>query len=156
LFYDSQKEEKKIMKTYNDNPIVLQVSRIVSPFIMILGLYVIFHGHYSPGGGFQGGTLLAASVILTRLSTGSQISQLQFKREWGTPVGSVGVMIYFFTGLISLFYGGNFLDYHYLPLQGDPSHLRSMGILFVEVGVGLAVMALLIAIYDDLLDGGTL
>jgi multicomponent Na+:H+ antiporter subunit B len=43
--------------THKDtNPILSLVSRVVSPFIMLYALYVIFHGHYSPGGGFQGGT----------------------------------------------------------------------------------------------------
>ena len=51
-----------------DNPIVTLVSRLISPFIMLFALYVIFHGHYSPGGGFQGGTMLAAAVLLLRLS----------------------------------------------------------------------------------------
>lgn len=141
------------MKTYNRNLIVQLISQGLSPFIMLFGLYVIFHGHYSPGGGFQGGTLLAASIILTRLSSGYRVSQLQFRQEWGTPVGSIGVLIYFATGFLAILTGGNFLDYHHLPWAGDPSHLRSTGILMVEIGVGLAVMAILVAIYDDLLEG---
>ena len=52
------------MKLNDDNPITTLISSIVAPFIMLFALYVIFHGHYSPGGGFQGGTLLAASIIL--------------------------------------------------------------------------------------------
>lgn len=73
------------MTRKEDNPIVSIVSRLVSPFIMIFALYVVFHGHYSPGGGFQGGTMLAAAVLLIRLAAGSDISQLQFKSSWGTP-----------------------------------------------------------------------
>lgn len=142
------------MKTYNRNLIVQLICQGISPFIMLFGLYVIFHGHYSPGGGFQGGTLLAASIILTRLSSGTKVSQLQFKPNWTTPVGSVGVLIYLITGFLPVLKGGNYLDYHHLPLAGDPAHLRSMGILMVEIGVGLAVMALLVGIYDDLLEGG--
>ena len=141
------------MKTYNRNLIVQLISQGLSPFIMLFGLYVIFHGHYSPGGGFQGGTLLAASVILTRLSSGYRVSQLQFRQEWGTPVGSAGVLIYVATGFLAVLNGGNFLDYHHLPWAGEPAQLRSAGILMVEIGVGLAVMAILVAIYDDLLEG---
>jgi len=138
-----------------DNPIVSLVSRLVSPFIMIYALYVIFHGHYSPGGGFQGGTMLAAAVLLLRISAGSEISQLQFKKSWGTRMGSMGVLIYFGTGFLCLLLGGNFLDYHYLAkiLPVSDVMARSWGILFVEIGVGIAVMGLLVAIYDDLLEG---
>ncbi len=114
-------------------------------------MYIIVHGHYSPGGGFQGGTMLAASIILLRLVLGSEIGQLQFNSRWGTPLGSLGVLIYFGTGLAAVFFGGTFLNYHFLPVAQEASMKRSFGILFVEIGVGLAVMAILIAIYDDLL-----
>lgn len=138
-----------------ENPIVSLVSRLVSPFIMLFALYVIFHGHYSPGGGFQGGTMLAAAILLVRLSSGSEVAQLQFKRGLGTVFGSIGVLIYFGTGFLCLLLGGNFLDYKYLAkiLPVSDVMARSWGILFVEIGVGIAVMGLLVAIYDDLLEG---
>ena len=139
------------MKRNEDNPITTLISSIVAPFIMLFALYVIFHGHYSPGGGFQGGTLLAASIILIRLSLGSEMGQMQFPRSLGTPLGSLGVLIYFGTGLAAMFFGGRFLDYSFLPIARTAAMQRSWGILFVELGVGLAVTAILVAIYDDLL-----
>ena len=144
------------MTRKEDNPIICLVSRVVSPFIMIFALYVIFHGHYSPGGGFQGGTMLAAAVLLVRLGAGSEIGQLQFKKSWGTPLGSAGVLIYFGTGLVAMLLGGNFLNYEFLPLGGHADAVRGWGILFVEIGVGLAVMGILVAIYDDLIEGDPL
>ncbi len=141
------------MTRKEDNPIICLVSRVVSPFIMIFALYVIFHGHYSPGGGFQGGTMLAAAVLLVRLGAGSKIGELQFKKSWGTPLGSAGVLIYFGTGLVAMLLGGNFLDYEFLPLGGHADAVRGWGILFVEIGVGVAVMGILVAIYDDLMEG---
>ncbi|MCP5102762.1 MAG: sodium:proton antiporter [bacterium] len=141
------------MTRKEENPIVSLVGRLVAPFIMIFALYVIFHGHYSPGGGFQGGTMLAAAVLLLRLAAGGDIAKLQFKETWGTPMGSVGVLIYFGTGLTAMLFGGNFLDYHYLPMGLSPEIHRYWGTLFVEIGVGIAVMGILVAIYDDLLEG---
>jgi multicomponent Na+:H+ antiporter subunit B len=142
------------MRRYRFNPIILTVSGVVSPFIMLFGLYVVFHGHYSPGGGFQGGTLLAAALLLIRLAAGFDIAQLQFKRILGTPLGSIGVLIYFGTGFLAMMSGGEFLNYGFLPFAGiTGAGLRSLGILMVEIGVGLAVMAILVAIYDDLLEG---
>lgn len=142
------------MRRYKPNPILIAVGSAISPFIMLFGLYVIFHGHYSPGGGFQGGTLLAASLLLIRLTSGFEIAQLQFKRVLGTPLGSIGVLIYFGTGLLAMVSGGEFLNYAFLPFAGfTGAGLRSLGILMVEIGVGLAVMAILVAIYDDLLEG---
>ena len=139
------------MKRNEDNPITTLISSIVAPFIMLFALYVIFHGHYSPGGGFQGGTLLASSIILVRIALGSEMGQLQFPSRLGTPLGSAGVLIYFGTGLAAMFFGGRFLDYSFLPIARIQAVQRSWGILFVEIGVGLAVTAILVAIYDDLL-----
>ena len=146
------------MTRKSDNPVVSLVSRIVSPFIMLYALYVIFHGHYSPGGGFQGGTMLAAAVLLIRLSAGSEIARLQFKKGLGTILGSIGVLVYFSTGFLVMLLGGKFLDYKYLAkiLPVSEVMARSWGILFVEIGVGIAVMGLLVAIYDDLLEGDPL
>lgn len=144
------------MKTQFKSPIVLLGSRLLSPYIMMFGLYVIFHGHYSPGGGFQGGTLLAASIILIRISGGRVISTLHLKQRFTSPLAALGVLIYFATGVTAMLFGSYFLDYEALPFFGsglDPSYLRFYGILVIEVGIGLAVMTILILIYDNLVQG---
>ncbi|WP_258189578.1 MnhB domain-containing protein [Candidatus Hakubella thermalkaliphila] len=48
--------------------IVRYVSRIILPFVQLYGLYVVLHGHLSPGGGFSGGAIIGASMILYALS----------------------------------------------------------------------------------------
>lgn len=135
--------------------IVVMVSRWLSRLIQVFAFYVIFHGHYSPGGGFQGGALLAASVLLLRMSEGRMASQTEFRTELGIPLGSVGVMIFLGVGLIAMAAGGEYLDYGHLPLPVmEAAEVRFLGILFIEVGVGLAVMATLISIFDDIAEGG--
>lgn len=142
------------MKKKVASPIVLLGSRLLSPYIMVFGLYVIFHGHYSPGGGFQGGTLLAASLLLIRISSGRRISRIQFRDYLTTPLAVLGVFIYFGTGLTAVITGGYFLDYGQLPLPGlDGADLRYWGILIIELGIGLAVMAVLVSIFDDMVKG---
>ena len=121
---------------------------------MVFGWYVIIHGHYSPGGGFQGGALLAASVLLIRVAGGKQIAKLQIQEFATTPLAIIGVLIYFLTGLVAMIAGGYFLDYGQLPIPGmDPAYLRYTGILIIEIGIGLAVMAILVMIYDNLVRG---
>jgi multicomponent Na+:H+ antiporter subunit B len=142
------------MKQSPGSPIIIIVGRIVAPFIQLFALYVIFHGHYSPGGGFQGGAMLAASVLLIRLCVDDDIAQLQFKRSLGTPLGMVGAMVYVGTGLLAMLLGGMFLDYGFLPLPFPVPEVRALGILFVELGIGLGVMSTLIAIFDDLMNAG--
>ncbi len=142
------------MKTGSESPIIVLGARLLSPFIMLFGLYVIFHGHYSPGGGFQGGALLAASVLLMRVASGTQISSLMVKESLTTPLGVVGVLIYFGTGLLAFLMGGDFLDYGALPIPGlSPEYLRYTGILIIEIGVGLAVMMVMILLYDKMATG---
>lgn len=141
------------MKHGSSSPIILLLSRVLSPYIMLFGMYVIFHGHYSPGGGFQGGALLASSILLIRIAMDEKVHQLHFNRSYGIPLGALGVLIFFGVGFIALIMGGHFLDYSLLPFPGMiTAELRFYGILFIEVGVGLAVMTILVAIYDNLID----
>lgn len=128
-------------------------TRAMVPIIQIFAFYVIFHGHYSPGGGFQGGALLAGSVLLQRVVLG-KASRPSFRRRLGTPFGIAGLAIYVGVGLLALAFGGRFLDYEAIPLGIDAAALRGFGILAVEIGIGLAVMGTLISIFDDLSENG--
>lgn len=142
------------MRGQFESPIVLLGARLLSPYIMLFGLYVIFHGHYSPGGGFQGGALLAASVLLIRVAGGKEVARLQIQEFATTPLAVVGVAIYFLTGLAAMFTGGYFLDYAELPIPGvEAAWLRYIGILIIEIGIGAAVMAILVMIYDNMIRG---
>lgn len=141
------------MQRGSSSPIILILSKAISPYIMLFGIYVVLHGHYSPGGGFQGGAMLAASVLLIRIAVEERLHQMHFQKGLGIPLGALGVVIFFATGLVSVFIGGFFLDYNMLPLPGLlPAELHNAGILIIEIGVGLAVMAILISIYDNLLE----
>lgn len=142
------------MKTPSDSPIILYGARLLSPFIMLFGIYVILHGHYSPGGGFQGGALLAASILLVRIAGGDSLARLHLAKFATTPLAVAGVLVYFLTGITAVLTGGYFLDYGRLPFPGlAPAELRYWGILIIEIGIGLAVMAILVMIYDNMVEG---
>lgn len=142
------------MRSQFNSPIIVLGARFLTPYIMVFGLYVIFHGHYSPGGGFQGGALLAAAILLIRVATGRRVSRLQLKEYLTTPLAAIGVVIYFATGLFAMITGGYFLDYGQLPIPGmEPVWLRYTGILIIEVGIGLSVMAILVMIFDNMVKG---
>lgn len=140
------------MKSPTDSPIIHVASRGIFPVIVLVGLYVFFHGHYSPGGGFQGGVLMASAVLLLRLTLGSTLSQAVMPSRLTMRFSAVGALIFAGTGLVAVLFGGNFLDYEYLPFSWlSPEYLRYYGILLIEVGVTMTVMTTLVAIYDDLL-----
>ena len=132
--------------------IVQTVCRLLIPFIQVYGLYVIAHGHSSPGGGFQGGVILGASFILLCLSHDIQEMKKRFSQGAVLLYCSLGVIIYSGIGIACLFLGGKYLDYGKLHqiLPVDPVRARSMGIFGIEVGVGITVMAVMVSIFLDL------
>jgi len=136
--------------------IVTTVCRLLIPFIQLFGLYVIAHGHYSPGGGFQGGVILGASIILLAISHDLRTALKRIGEKVTGLLCSAGVFIYSGTGVLCLLMGLNFLDYSGLTsvLNVDPITARSHGILIVEIGVGLSVMAAMIWIYNNLSSSG--
>lgn len=134
------------------NTIVDGVARLMVPFIQIFGLYVITHGHYGPGGGFQGGVILAASIMLLRLAMGEEEEHRRLSPTAAAAMAATGILIYFAAGLLPLATGGVFLDYAREPipwLQGP--ELRSLGILVVETGVGMVVWGTLVILFDYLI-----
>ncbi|HIE07834.1 MAG TPA: Na(+)/H(+) antiporter subunit B, partial [Desulfarculaceae bacterium] len=139
-----------------NNLIVKTDIRLFTPFIQIYGLYVIAHGHYSPGGGFQGGVILAASVILLTLAFGLRKTMTKITEKLTVMLCSTGVLIYGGIGLLCLLLGGNFLDYQKLDifLKVGAPEARSLGILGIEIGIGIAVMACMISIFYDIATGG--
>jgi len=136
------------------NLIVRVAGRLVAPLIQIFALYVLFHGHYSPGGGFQGGVMIAASVILLRLSHGHRVTQRVLLTSLATRGAAIGALVFLGVGVVALLHGGEFLDYGVIPFTPDEAMRRSHGILLIEVGVALACISALVSIYDDVLIAG--
>jgi multicomponent Na+:H+ antiporter subunit B len=137
--------------------IIKNVCRILIPFIQLFALYVIAHGHHSPGGGFQGGVILGASIILLAISHDLRTSLEKMREKLVGLLSAAGVFIYAGTGALCILLGLNFLDYGALAplLHVDPVTARSHGILMVEIGVGMAVMATMVWIYNNVSSAGT-
>jgi multicomponent Na+:H+ antiporter subunit B len=126
--------------------VVRVVSRFFIPFILLFGLYVQFHGDFGPGGGFQAGVIFAAAFVLYGLVYG--LENLQRVVSWlALELGSaLGLLLYGGVGIASLLLDGNFLDYKVLDAH-DPMHGLHLGILLIELGVGLTVSASMLAIF---------
>ena len=126
------------------------IPRVVSKWliapILLFALYVQFHGDFSPGGGFQAGVIFAAAVVLYALIFGLQATKKIVKPRIIETLIALGVLIYAGTGLVSLFLGYNFLDYSAFDPHEIP-HGQHLGIFLVELGVGITVAAVMIAIF---------
>jgi multicomponent Na+:H+ antiporter subunit B len=146
------------MTRVTDDIIIRTVARILIPFIQLYALYVIMHGHHSPGGGFQGGVILGASFILYLLTHGLDEAKVRMSEMKAGLFSSFGLLLYSGIGLLCLILGSNYLDYGKLSaiLRVIPAQARSLGILGVEIGVGIAVMAVMFSIFYDIATGGEL
>lgn len=127
------------------NLILRVVSKILIPFIFLFALYVQFHGDFGPGGGFQAGVIFSAAIILYALVFGVDEAKQVIPPQVLRALASSGVLIYALTGVASLILGGNYLEYTVLAsTQVAGQHL---GILIVELGVGISVMSVMLIIF---------
>ncbi|MFH2001625.1 MAG: hydrogen gas-evolving membrane-bound hydrogenase subunit E, partial [Planctomycetota bacterium] len=117
--------------------IVQAIVRLLVPFIQVFALYVVMHGHHSPGGGFQGGVMLGASFIIIAISFDLQTALKRMSEKVNMILGALGVLIYAGIGTLCLLLGANFLDYSVLSRilpATDAVHARSHGMLGIEIG----------------------
>jgi multicomponent Na+:H+ antiporter subunit B len=128
---------------------ILRVAaKLLIPLILLFALYVQFHGDFGPGGGFQAGVIAGAAFVLYGLVFG--LSAL--RRVAPPPVIefliALGLLVYAGVGVTTTVMGGNFLSYGTLN-HHDPVHGQHLGILLVELGVGITVAAVMITIYSS-------
>lgn len=134
----------------HDSLVVQKITRLLIPWIRLFALYVLAHGHSSPGGGFQAGVLIGASIIL-KLLVGSEQELKQFSVRWEFLLAAAGVGIYLLIGTLPLFFGGLFFDYGAISfLSPDPVTRRYWSILIAETGVTITVAMTLVVIFHVL------
>ncbi len=126
--------------------VILRVAaKLMIPFILLFAIYVQFHGHYSPGGGFQAGVIVAAAVVLYAIVFGISGALEMAPPKVVEAMIPLGVLVFAGTGVISMFAGYNFLDYD--PLLSDPVQGQYWGVLIVEFGVLITVAGAMISIF---------
>lgn len=126
--------------------IVLRVlAKLLIPFALMFASYVQFHGDFGPGGGFQAGVIIAASVIFYALIYGLPSARRVVPDALIEAMIAIGVLIYAGVGVAGIVLGGNYLDY--FVLAHDPVHGQHRGIFWVEVGVATTVSAVMLKIF---------
>ena len=138
--------------------VIETTARLITPVIQLFALYVIAHGHHSPGGGFQGGVIFGASLILMSLARNLPETLLRLSQRRAVSLATAGVLIYAGIGLLCLVMGSNFLDYSILGklLHTTGVEARSLSILGIEIGVGFTVATIMFVIFANLFSGGRL
>lgn len=121
------------------------VAKILIPYIFLFALYVQFHGEYGPGGGFQAGVIFASGIILYALVFSLHRAMGVFRPRVLEVLMAAGVLLFGLVGAACVVRGGNFLDYR--VLAEDPRHGLHLGILLIELGVGITVTAAMTSIF---------
>ena len=143
---DRKREDLATGRTYLSHHLVPQVvGRLLTPFILLFALYVQFHGEYGPGGGFQAGAIFAAAIILYALIEGEREALEVMSPRLLLWMMAGGALLYGGVGIVTMLLGGNFLDYD--VLASNPVKGQQWGIIAIELGVGITVASVLLAIF---------
>jgi multicomponent Na+:H+ antiporter subunit B len=128
-----------------DQVVLRSVVKVLLPLVLLYGLYVQFHGDFGAGGGFQAGVIFATAFVLYDLVFGDGSARTVVPPGWLHRLAAIGVLIYGGVGIYSLLVGRPFLDYS--ALADDPVHGQHLGVLLVELGVGIAVFSVVLLIF---------
>ncbi len=129
------------------SPILICACRILYPFMLLFGFYVIINGHNSPGGGFQGGAILATAILITFFIDSEKITNLSYliKLE---KLSFIGILI---ISSISLFTkGALFTNF----IESNNINLKSIFLVLLNMFIGIKVALGLVAIFSTFIDEG--
>jgi multicomponent Na+:H+ antiporter subunit B len=129
--------------------IVKTITNITVGFIFIYGVYIILHGHLTPGGGFAGGIIVAGAFILRFLAFGSKGAAEKKAATTASVFESIGGLIFIGIAISALLVAGTFF-LNFLS-KGTPFHLLSAGIIpFCNIAISIKVGAGLFSIFLSL------
>ncbi len=127
------------------------LSLVLVPMLIALGVYLVIHGALTPGGGFQGGVVLAAGPVAL-LIAGRYLAMKRLAPDWALEaLEAVGAGAYALLGLGGLVFASVYLR-NFLPL-GIPGHLLSAGFMPLNsIAVGLEVTGAFLLVWSEFLD----
>jgi multicomponent Na+:H+ antiporter subunit B len=139
-----RKTKKKVVPS---SAVLSTGCKFLFPFIMLFGSYIFLHGHLTPGGGFQGGAIIASGYLLVYLGCEKKkINRNRFK-----IAESLAGLTFVIIGLLGLVFGGYFL-LNFLP-KGIPNTLLSAGIIpIIYIAIGFKVGSELTGVIDNLIE----
>jgi len=147
---------------YTESQVIMTTVKAVIPFVLTYGLFITFHGTSSPGGGFQGGALIASVVLMIAFAFGIESTRTWLSNTLVVVLATLGVAIFAGIALVPMALGANFLDYTaYYPVLGDALGLKEYefvkyGMEAVEIGgIAFIVSGVLMGLFFVLAAGMT-
>lgn len=152
---DSAEEEEKRDSFYEpkDDRILQTMAKVLVPFIILFGIYVILNGHLSPGGGFSGGAIIGAGLILYLNAFGFEKTERFFTAKTYKWISFSALSFYCIAKSYSFYTGAHHLESG-IPL-GTPGNILSSGLILpLNICVGLVVACTMYAFFALFRKGG--
>ena len=131
-------EGEKSKREAKPDLILSTCGKLIVPFVLVFGICILFNGHISPGGGFSGGSVLGASVILYAVTYGSKATSRFFTKRVFNIIRISGLMVYAIMFGVYIYQGAN----------GIESDLAHYIVLVIDLAVGLVVMSTMYGFYS--------
>ncbi|MBP3609347.1 MAG: hypothetical protein J6J42_03305 [Lachnospiraceae bacterium] len=149
---EEAEENDRIYEPKND-AILQYVARYLVPIIILFGIYVVFNGHISPGGGFSGGAIIGAGLILYLNAYGFKKTERFFTAKTFSTISVIALGFYALSKTYSFFTGANHL--HSIISPGTPGNLLSAGLILpLNICVGMVVACTMYSFYALFRKGG--
>ncbi|MDG5776986.1 MnhB domain-containing protein [Haloarculaceae archaeon H-GB2-1] len=132
-----------------DSPVITEPVRLLVPLVLTFGLYTAFHGTSSVGGGFQGGVVVAAGLILLAFAFGVTKTRDWLDRPAMVALATAGVIAIVAVAAGPLAFGGTFFDLSAYPFPKAVVY----GIELVELGIATTVAATVLLLFLELAGG---
>ncbi len=130
--------------------IVKTITRLTVGLILLYGIYIVLHGHLSPGGGFAGGVIIALSFIHLMLAFGKEVALKKLSQSTASILESLGALMFLTIALLG-FLGGYFF-FNFFLNKGQPFRLFSAGTIpLCNIAISFKVGAGLFAIFAALI-----
>ncbi len=135
-----------IKKTQGMTLIVKTITRLTVGLILLYGIYIVLHGHLTPGGGFAGGVIIALSFVHLMLAFGKDVALKKVSRPIASLFESIGAVLFLSIAVMG-FVGGYFFLNFFIN-KGTPFKLFSAGIIpLCNIAISFKVGAGLFAIF---------
>ena len=138
------------MKKFKKKPVIVRsAADFFLPLACVYGAYVVLHGHLSPGGGFQGGVLIASAILLVFLGYGSLRVKKTFNDHKLHSSETAAEIIYVILGIIGIIGGFNFcINFVFDGLGFDSSVLMNHAVGYHVMGGIICLLAMMLSLLD--------
>jgi len=142
-------------RPYTESSVIMTTVQILVPFVFTFGLFVMFHGAESSGGGFQGGTILAAAIIMLAIAFGIEPTRRWFANPVVVALATGGVLAFGLIGLGPMLLSpeGAFLEYEIYYEEVGIYKATKYGIEAVELGIGATVAGIISGLFFAIASG---